>query len=139
MPDTLLAWFDPHHLTGALILAVLLSMAAMILCKLLRRLLRGRFLHSKAERLDHITLSFLSRLMMVFIWLCMVILYAYLVPDLHKVGTAMLAGVGIVSIIGGFASQSTLGHLAAGISMVFLAAIPLRRPPASECANERYV
>jgi small-conductance mechanosensitive channel len=48
-----------------------------------------------------------------------------LIPPLNRLGTALLAGVSLVSVIVGFAAQSTLGNLVAGISLVLYK--PFRR------------
>ena len=46
------------------------------------------------------------------------IFYAHLVPELRAIGTALLAGAGVVSIVAGLAAQNTLGNLVAGLSLV---------------------
>jgi small-conductance mechanosensitive channel len=46
------------------------------------------------------------------------VLYAHVVPQLRSLGTALLAGVSLVSIILGLAAQNTLGNLIAGISLI---------------------
>src|SRR5262249_43750204 len=46
------------------------------------------------------------------------VLYAHLVPELRALGTALLAGVSVVSVVVGLAAQSTLGNLVAGLSLV---------------------
>ena len=51
------------------------------------------------------------------IWVIMLILYAHLIPVLRSMGTALLAGASIASVVIGLAAQSTLGNLVAGISI----------------------
>lgn len=114
-PDLL----NPHHTSGVLILAVVLAITGIVLSRVLNTFLRKSFQHHKFEKIDHITLSFLSNLVTFFTWFCVAILYAYLVPDLHRIGTALLTGIGVMSLIGGLAAQSTLSHLTAGISLLF--------------------
>ena len=46
------------------------------------------------------------------------IFYAHLVPELRAIGTALLAGAGVVSIVAGLAAQNALGNLVAGLSLV---------------------
>jgi small-conductance mechanosensitive channel len=41
-----------------------------------------------------------------------------LIPALHKIGGALLAGVSVVSVVIGLAAQTTLGNLIAGISLI---------------------
>jgi len=52
----------------------------------------------------------------------MLILYAHLIPVLRSLGTALLTGASIASVVIGLAAQSTLGNLVAGV------AITLYRP-----------
>jgi small-conductance mechanosensitive channel len=40
------------------------------------------------------------------------------VPELRALGTALLAGVSVVSVVVGLAAQNTLGNLIAGFSLV---------------------
>jgi small conductance mechanosensitive channel len=47
----------------------------------------------------------------------MLILYAHLIPVLHSMGTALLAGASVASVVIGLAAQSTLGNLVAGVSI----------------------
>lgn len=121
----ILSFLDTGHLAGALILAVALLVTGIVLSRLIRTLLREALLHDKSERIDQITLSFLSHLAILFAWVLLLTLYAHLVPALHRLETGLLAGVGLVSIILGFAAQATLGNLVAGISLVLYR--PFRR------------
>jgi uncharacterized protein with PQ loop repeat len=65
---------------------------------------------------------FLQQVGVVAIWVVMLILYAHLIPVLRSLGTALLTGASIASVVIGLAAQSTLGNLVAGI------AITLYRP-----------
>jgi len=47
----------------------------------------------------------------------MLILYAHLIPVLRSMGTALLAGASVASVVIGLAAQSTLGNLVAGVSI----------------------
>jgi small conductance mechanosensitive channel len=67
---------------------------------------------------DLTAVTFLGQLAQVGIYLAAAVLYAHIVPPLRAVGTALLAGVSIASIVIGLAAQSTLGNLVAGFSVV---------------------
>jgi small-conductance mechanosensitive channel len=76
--------------------------------------------HASMTRKGHIdrtTISFLQQFGSVLIWVVVIILYAHLIPALRSMGTALLAGAGVVSVVIGLAAQSTLGNLVAGISI----------------------
>ncbi|MBN8483070.1 MAG: mechanosensitive ion channel family protein [Xanthomonadales bacterium] len=119
------AMFDPATLKGAAALAAVLFGSGIALSWLVRRMLGEVLLHDRSERIDTITLTFLSRLAILVIWLLLAGFYAHLVPALNRIGTALLAGVSLVSVIVGFAAQATLGNLIAGISLVLYK--PFRR------------
>lgn len=118
-------FFDPNQIAGALLLGGLFVVAGLFLSWLVRRLLREALRYDRSERIDQITLSFLSHLTVLAIWIVLATLYAHLVPALNRLGTALLAGVSLMSVIVGFAAQTTLGNLIAGISLVLYK--PFRR------------
>lgn len=68
--------------------------------------------------LDHTTVTFLHRMGDALIWALAVILYAHLIPELRSLGTALLTGASVASILVGLAAQSTLGNLIAGLSLL---------------------
>ncbi len=114
MPNLL----DPSQIGGALLLAVLFLLAGAILSRLVHRL--GKTLRQdRSEHIDQITLSFLGHFAILVIWVLLLTFYAHLVPALDRLSTALLAGVSLMSVILGFAAQTTLGNLVAGISLVF--------------------
>ncbi|MBN9079585.1 MAG: mechanosensitive ion channel protein [Rhizobiales bacterium 65-79] len=121
----MLKMLDTSEIVGALLLGGLFVVVGLILSWLVRRLLREVLRFDHSERVDQITLSFLSHLTILATWLLLATLYAHLVPALNRLGTALLAGVSLVSVIVGFAAQSTLGNLVAGISLVLYK--PFRR------------
>lgn len=118
-------FLDPHQISGALVIAAVLIAVGLVLSKLMRGMLREIIAHDKSERVDRIAISFISHLAILITWIFLITLYAHLIPALHKLGAALLAGVGLVSIIVGFAAQETLGNLVAGISLVLYK--PFRR------------
>lgn len=113
MPNIL----DPSHLVGALLLLVVFLLAGAILSRLVYRV--GRALRlDRSEHIDQITLSFLGHLSVLVIWVLLLTIYAHIIPALNRLGTALLAGVSVMSVILGFAAQATLGNLVAGIALV---------------------
>ena len=113
MPNLL----DPSHIVGALLLLVLFLLTGAILSRLAHRLSKA-LRQDRSERIDQITLSFLGHLATLVIWVLLLTIYAHLVPALNRLGTALLAGVSLMSVILGFAAQTTLGNLVAGIALV---------------------
>jgi small-conductance mechanosensitive channel len=111
----LLAVFRPDSLIGALIYLGLFVVLAAALSRLLRAAMQAAM--ARQVHFDRTTMSFLRQLGSAFIWTMMLILYAHLIPVLRAVGTALLAGVSVASVVIGLAAQSTLSNLVAGVSI----------------------
>lgn len=117
--------FDPSQPLGALLLGALLTLCGLVLSSLVHRVIASAMRHGGAERDDSITLGFVSRLAVLAIWVILATFYAHLIPALNRLGAALFAGVSLVSIVIGFAAQTTLGNLIAGLSLVIYK--PFRR------------
>jgi small conductance mechanosensitive channel len=118
MHDTkswLLSLIRPDDPIGACVYFVLFMTAAVILTRGLRAAVHAAL--TKEAHVDRTAINFMQQIGTVLIWLMMIILYAHLIPQLRAVGTALLAGAGVASVVIGLAAQSTLGNLVAGISM----------------------
>ncbi len=116
--ENFLKLFNPSSLVGALMLAGVLFVAGLILTWAIRKTLRTIIVHDRSERIDVIAVSFLSHLSVLVLWLLIAALYAHLVPALNRLSAALLTGVGLMSVVVGFAAQTTLGNLVSGISLV---------------------
>lgn len=121
----MLQLFDPTHIIGALVYGGIFFVIGVILSWVVRRLIATALKHDQSDRIDQITLSFLSHFAILILWLILIASYAHIVPALNRIGTALLAGVSLMSVIVGFAAQTTLGNLVAGISLVLYK--PFRR------------
>jgi small conductance mechanosensitive channel len=111
----LLSSLKPDTLIGALIYLALVIIAAVVLSRGLHAAVHAAL--ARDQHLDRTAVSFLQQIGTVLIWILMFILYAHLIPELRALGTALLAGAGVASVVIGLAAQSTLGNLVAGISM----------------------
>ncbi|WP_239987522.1 mechanosensitive ion channel family protein [Sphingosinithalassobacter portus] len=118
-------FLDPNHFWGAMALGALFLAFGLALTKLLRRALKTLIDHDPKEHIDRMTLSFISNLSTFIMWIVLALLFCHAVPALNKLTTSLLAGVSIVSVVIGFAAQSTLGNLVSGISLVIYK--PFRR------------
>jgi small conductance mechanosensitive channel len=111
----LLTFISPGSLIGALAYFVLFVILASVLSRLLRGAVHASM--TRAGHLDRTTISFLQQILTALIWVIMLILYAHLIPVLRSLGTALLAGASVASVVIGLAAQSTLGNLVAGVSI----------------------
>jgi small conductance mechanosensitive channel len=112
------SWLRPNSFTGAIGYLVLFCVLAAIVSRALRIAIQTAISHVPAEHVDRTAANFLRQLGVLIIWVFFLALYAHLIPDLRALGTAMLAGAGVASIVLGLAAQSTLGNLIAGISIL---------------------
>src|SRR3984885_4037894 len=106
---------EPGEPIGAFIYFVLFIALGLMLSRGLRAAVHAAL--SKDRHIDRTAISFMQQIGTVAIWIMMIILYAHLIPQLRALGTALLAGAGVASVVIGLAAQSTLGNLVAGISM----------------------
>jgi len=112
------AWLRPDTLTGAVGYLLLFCLIASLLSRALGLGIRAALRHPKREHLDPTAMNFLRQLGVLVIWIFVLTLYAHLIPALRALGTALLAGASVASIVIGLAAQGTLGNLVAGISIL---------------------
>jgi small-conductance mechanosensitive channel len=110
-----LSFLKPDTLLGALVYLVAFLGAALILSRVLRTLVHAAM--TRQGHIDRTTISFMQQFGTALIWVIVLILYAHLIPVLRSMGTALLAGASIASVVIGLAAQSTLGNLVAGVSI----------------------
>jgi len=116
--QALLRYIDPTTLFGALVYLALFLVVGRIVSSITRRSLRAALAGDSRHRLDPMTLGFLLDLAGATIWVITLVLYAHLIPSLRALGTALLAGASVVSVVVGLAAQSTLGNLVAGMALL---------------------
>lgn len=105
---------DPKSLVGAMFYGALFMALATVVAAVIRKAA-----HRIEPRLSDATgLRFISAFAQLLAYLVGFILYAHLIPELRNLGTALLAGVSVVSVVVGLAAQNTLGNLVAGLSLV---------------------
>lgn len=109
--------FDPSHATGAAIIGALILIAAIIVAKLIGIWTRRLGQHPQ-PLVDPTVVSYLGRLFQVICFIAAVIIYAHIVPALHRFAVTMLASAGLVSLVIGLAAQNTLGNMIAGLSLL---------------------
>ncbi|GAA4217581.1 small-conductance mechanosensitive channel [Sagittula marina] len=109
----------PDKWSGALILLALFILAGLVLSHLLKRTIRLVVARDHDNRLDRMSIAFLSKVASAFVWIMILMLYAHMIPALDKVATALLASVSVASVVFGLAAQSTLSNFVAGFSLIF--------------------
>lgn len=105
---------NPNTVAGLVFWAAVFFVAASFGVFLIRRTARRVQTHLT----DVTAAGYISALAQVLTYLVAFVLYAHLVPELRAIGTALLAGVSVASVVIGLAAQNTLGNLVAGLSLV---------------------
>jgi small-conductance mechanosensitive channel len=111
----LLSYVKPDTLIGSMVYLAIFVIAALIMTRALRAAVHAAM--TRKGRVDLTTISFLQQMGTALIWVIILILYAHLIPVLRSMGTALLAGASVASVVIGLAAQSTLGNLVAGVSI----------------------
>jgi len=109
---------NPAKLLGACFYLLLFLALATLAVRVLRLAVAQALKRDPKHRIDRTVAAFLTQLAQIAIFLLAFIFYAHLIPALRSLGTALLAGVSVASVIIGLAAQSTLGNLVAGISLL---------------------
>lgn len=111
---TIMSFLRPDSLLGALAYLALFVLIALLASRLLRAAV-----HASMARKGHdrTAINFLQQFGTMLVWVIVLILYAHLIPVLKSMGTALLAGASVASVVIGLAAQSTLGNLVAGVSI----------------------
>jgi small conductance mechanosensitive channel len=109
---------DPATLSGALVYAAVFLAAATIVARVIRTSVTRLLGHRDHIAIDRTGVQFLTQFSQVLVYLCALVLYAHLVPALRQLGTALLTGVSVASVVIGLAAQNTLGNVIAGFSIL---------------------
>ena len=110
--------FDPSALCGAIFYGVVIAAAAWGLGWLLKSIVYKAMERDHRGLVDRTAAPFIVQLIRAVIYVAAVLLYAHLIPELRGIGTALLAGASIASIVLGLAAQNTLSNLIAGMTLL---------------------
>ncbi|MEI8376497.1 MAG: mechanosensitive ion channel family protein [Planctomycetota bacterium] len=110
--------FDPGAFFGAIFYGFVIGAAAWGLGWLLKSIVYQAMERDHRGLVDRTAAPFIVQLIRAVIYVAAVLLYAHLIPELRGIGTALLAGASIVSIVLGLAAQNTLSNLIAGMTLL---------------------
>ncbi len=109
---------DPSAFCGAIFYAVVFAAAAWGVGWLLKSIVYQAMERDHRGLVDRTAAPFIVQLIRAVIYVAAVLLYAHLIPELRGIGTALLAGASIASIVLGLAAQNTLSNLIAGMTLL---------------------
>jgi small conductance mechanosensitive channel len=109
---------NPSTIEGAIFYGALFLIMSIVAAHLVRAALLQPLKRELKHPVDRTALTFLAQFTQIGIYLLAMVFYAHLIPALRSLGTVLLAGVSVASVIFGLAAQNTLSNLVAGISLV---------------------
>lgn len=109
---------DPTTFSGALVYAGVFFVVAALVARVIRTAVTRLLAHADHAAIDRTGIEYLTQLGQALAYLSALVLYAHLVPVLRQLGTALLAGVSVASVVIGLAAQNTLGNVIAGFSIL---------------------
>ncbi len=109
---------NPATAQGALLFGAVIFAVAWGVTRAIRALGQAASRDSTRLTVDRTSVTFLQQFAQVVVWLVAIAIFAQTVPQLRTLGTALLAGVSIASVVIGLAAQSTLSNFIAGVSLL---------------------
>lgn len=110
--------FDPSTALGVLFYALLVIVLAWIAGKMVHLSVRRHLQRASAAGIDSTAINFIGQLIYAVVYVIALLFYAYIIPSLRSFSSAWLASVGVISVVVGFAMQSTLSNLVAGCALI---------------------
>jgi small-conductance mechanosensitive channel len=122
-PNTLIGMFifdltDPNTPIGAAFYGLIALVAAWLIGRAVKLAIHRYLDRAEKAGADVTGIRFLGKLASAGIYLAAFVCYAHVIPGLNALGTSLLAGMGVASVVVGLAAQSTLGNLIAGVSLI---------------------
>jgi small-conductance mechanosensitive channel len=109
---------NPTTWQGAVLYAAVIIVIAWLIGRFFHLIIRRYLVRADKAGLDSTSVRFLGQLGSVVVYIVAFLGYASVIPALHSLGTTWLASVGVISLVVGLATQSTLSNLVAGISLI---------------------
>lgn len=109
---------DPTTLAGAILYAVLFILIGWGVIRSIRLLVDGAIRRDHRGIIDRTTVRFFVQFVRVTTYVVALTAYFHVIPDLRSLGTFLLAGVSVTSVVFGLAASNTLSNLIAGVSLL---------------------
>jgi small conductance mechanosensitive channel len=108
-----------HKIVQYVIVAVVISALAVILARILQKIMKVYFERSShVLRVDPTRYKFLRNAVSFVVFMLAITLIFYTIPELRTIGITLFAGAGIFAAIIGFASQEAFSNIISGIFIV---------------------
>lgn len=108
-----------HKIIQYLIIAAIISALAVILARILQKIMKVYFERSShVLKVDPTRYKFLRNAVSFVVFMLAITLIFYTIPELRTIGITLFAGAGIFAAIIGFASQEAFSNIISGIFIV---------------------
>ncbi|MFH1121691.1 MAG: mechanosensitive ion channel domain-containing protein [Bacteroidota bacterium] len=108
-----------HKIVQYLVVAAVISALAVILARILQKIMKVYFERSShVLRVDPTRYKFLRNAVSFVVFMLAITLIFYTIPELRTIGITLFAGAGIFAAIIGFASQEAFSNIISGIFIV---------------------
>jgi len=111
-------FWDPSNWFGALFYALIFLATAILFSRFIRIAATRVLLRHGDALVDPTVVIFLTQLAQIAVYIIGFIIFFHIIPALQKLGTALLTGVSVVSVVFGLAAQNTLSNLVAGCTLL---------------------
>jgi small-conductance mechanosensitive channel len=116
--DILSHFWDPNNWFGILCYAIIFLLVAIVVSRLVRMATMRFLVREENALVDRTVVLFLMQLAQTAVYIIGLIIFFHIVPALNKLGTALLTGVSVMSVVFGLAAQNTLSNLVAGCTLL---------------------
>lgn len=109
-------WFSNN--LGTLIFIVFIGMGTILVARTVNHLMESYFKRASSKlRMDITAFRMFRHITVAAIYFIGLVVIIFVIPGLHTLSVALFSGAGLAAIVIGFAAQSTLSNIIAGISL----------------------
>jgi small-conductance mechanosensitive channel len=111
-------FWDPNNWFGILFYAIIFLIAAMIVSRFVLIAATRILEREENAMVDRTVVMFLMQFAQIAVYVIGLIIFFHVIPPLNRLGTALLTGVSVMSVVFGLAAQNTLSNLVAGVTLL---------------------
>ena len=115
-----LASLFAHRVLGPLLYGVLFMALTWLVLHAVRLLVDGALRRDRRGVIDRTATRFLMQVLRVVVYVVALTAYFHVIPELRALGTVLLTGVSVASVVFGLAASTTLSNVIAGFSLLVL-------------------
>ncbi len=113
-----MTWLESSAVLRALLFALLFAGLAYLAARGVRLLVEGALRRDRKGLIDRTAARFFVQFSRAAVYVVALTAYFHVIPELRALGTFLLAGVSVASVVFGLAASTTLSNLIAGVSLL---------------------